>query len=60
MCPGSFLDLGIGGTDDGLDFSAVDETGYIGVGDLGGRKTRYTIMREEYSRRVSTLTRSLS
>jgi len=38
LCPGSFLDLGVGGTDDGLDFGAVDETGDIGVGDLGGRK----------------------
>lgn len=34
--PGTLLDLGVGGTDDGLDLSAVDQPGDVGVGDLGG------------------------
>lgn len=57
LCPGSFLDLGVGGTDDGLDLGAVNETGDIGVGDLGGRKARHTAMRGAYGRaRVDTYT----
>ena len=43
LCPRSLLDLGVGGTDDGLDFGAVDETGDVGVGDLGGRKARVCV-----------------
>lgn len=39
LCPGAFLDLGVCGTDDGLDLSAVDKAGNIGVRDLGCRKS---------------------
>ena len=35
MCPWAFLDLGVGGADDGLDFVTVDQTGDVGVVDLG-------------------------
>ena len=48
--PGSFLDLGVGGTDDGLDFGAVDETGDVGVGDLGGRKAKDMTLSREYGK----------
>ena len=33
--PGTLLVLAVGGADDRLDLVAVDETGNIGVGDLG-------------------------
>lgn len=55
LSPGSFLDLGVGGTDNGLDFGAVDETGYIGVGDLGGRKARERHSEKGVSKGVWTL-----
>ena len=60
LSPGSFLDLGAGGTDDGLDLSAVDETGDIGVGDLGDRKARHKTVRGACRRRESTPTRNPS
>lgn len=37
--PGAFLDFLAGGADNGLDLSAVDEAGDIGVGDLGSGET---------------------
>lgn len=37
--PGALLVLGVSGTNDGLDLIGVDETGDVGVGDLGGGET---------------------
>ena len=36
--PGALLVLVVGGTDNGLDLVAVDETGDVGVGDLRRRE----------------------
>lgn len=38
LCPRAFLYLGAGGANNSLNLRAVDETGNVGVGDLGGRK----------------------
>lgn len=35
LCPGALLELLAGGTNNGLDLVAVDQTGNVGVGDLG-------------------------
>lgn len=51
LSPGSFLGFGVGETNDGLDFGAVDKTGDIGVGDLGGRKARDAMLRWRYGRK---------
>jgi hypothetical protein len=42
LCPGPFLDLLACRAHDGLDLSAVNETGNVGVGDLGGGQTTHT------------------
>lgn len=36
LCPGALLELLAGGTNNGLDLVAVDQTSNVGVGDLGG------------------------
>lgn len=38
LCPGALLDLLASRADDGLDLVAVDETSYVGVGDLSSGK----------------------
>lgn len=39
MCPGTLLHFLSSGADDRLDFVTVDQTGYVGVGDLGSWET---------------------
>jgi hypothetical protein len=38
LCPGTLLDFLASRADDGLNFVAVDQSGDVGVGDLGGRE----------------------
>jgi len=38
LCPGAFGVLLVGGADGGLDLSAINQAGHVGVGDLGGGK----------------------
>lgn len=40
LSPGTLLYFSTGGTNNGLDFVAVDETGNIRVRNLGGRETK--------------------
>lgn len=42
LSPGTFLDFGIGGSDDRLDLSAVDETSDIRISDFGRRQASTT------------------
>ena len=46
--PRTFLNPGAGGTNDGLDFGAIDEAGNVGIGDLGGREAGYATVRRGY------------
>jgi hypothetical protein len=42
--PGTFLDLLPCGTDNGLNLSAIDKTGDVGVGYLGGGQASRTLI----------------
>lgn len=43
LCPWAFLNFGAGGANNGLNLRAVDETGDVGVRDLGRRKAICTL-----------------
>ena len=40
LCPGTLRELLVGGSDNGLDLSAIDQSGHIRVRDLGSGETK--------------------